>query len=84
MPKRVSQKRQPKDVNQLARQLVNITTGALDEEPTDAEVSKVMAALGRRGGKIGGKRRLVTMTPAQRSAVARKAARAKWAKRGTK
>lgn len=36
--------------------------------------------LGRRGGKIGGKRSLVTMTAEQRSARARKAVRARWAK----
>jgi hypothetical protein len=43
-------------------------------------VSRVMAAMGRRGGKIGGKRRLTTMTPEQRREVARKAAKARWAK----
>lgn len=36
--------------------------------------------LGRRGGKIGGKRSLVTMTSEQRSARARHAVRARWAK----
>ncbi len=36
---------------------------------------------GRRGGRIGGKRRLKTMTKAQRSALARKAANARWSKK---
>ena len=40
-----------------------------------------MAKLGAKGGKIGGKRRLETMTPEERSAVALKAVRARWAKR---
>jgi hypothetical protein len=44
-------------------------------------VSKVMAEMGRKGGKIGGKRRLETMTPEQRSSVASNAARARWAKK---
>ena len=66
------------DVNQLARHLVDLTTAP--PEPTKEEVSKVMAALGRRGGKIGGKRRLETMTDEARSAVALKAARARWKK----
>jgi hypothetical protein len=40
-----------------------------------------MAEMGRRGGQIGGKRRLETMTDRQRSTVARKAAKARWAKK---
>jgi hypothetical protein len=36
-------------------------------------VSAVMAVMGRKGGKIGGKRSLETMTPEQRSARAKKA-----------
>jgi hypothetical protein len=44
-------------------------------------VSKVMAMMGRRGGLIGGKRRLDTMTDEQRSQVASVAATARWKKR---
>jgi hypothetical protein len=44
-----------------------------------------MSKLGAKGGKVGGKRRLETMTQDERSAIASKAARAMWAKRkGTK
>jgi hypothetical protein len=39
-----------------------------------------MAELGRKGGKIGGKRRLKTMTSKERKAVARKAAETRWRK----
>jgi hypothetical protein len=46
-----------------------------------SEISRVMAAMGQRGGRIGGKRRLVTMTPAERQLVARKAAKTRWGKR---
>jgi hypothetical protein len=42
-----------------------------------------MAAIGRKGGQIGGKRRLKTMTHAQRQKVAKKAARARWKKSKT-
>jgi hypothetical protein len=38
-----------------------------------------MAAMGRKGGKIGGKRRMVTMTPEQRKEIAAKAAKTRWA-----
>jgi hypothetical protein len=46
--------------------------------PTDAEISRVMAALGRRGGKIGGKSRAASMTPERRREIALKAARKRW------
>jgi hypothetical protein len=39
-------------------------------------VSKVMSEMGRKGGKIGGKRSLETMTPDERTARAKKAAAA--------
>src|ERR1039457_4068277 len=39
-------------------------------------VSEVMAAMGHKGGKIGGKRSLQTMTPEERSERAKKAAAA--------
>ncbi len=40
-----------------------------------------MSALGQRGGQKGGKRRMETMTQAERSAVAFKAAQARWGKK---
>jgi hypothetical protein len=43
-------------------------------------VQQVMREMGARGGKIGGKRRLETMTPAQRKRSAANAAKARWAK----
>jgi len=50
-------------------------------ETTDRTiVQKVMREMGAKGGKIGGKRRLETMTDAQRTKSARKAAKARWAK----
>jgi len=48
--------------------------------PDSATISRVMAAMGARGGKIGGKRRLETMTDTQRSRIAKKAAKARWSK----
>ena len=96
MPKRISKankKRKPKshhrptDVNQLARHLVNLSTQEQTKElpmPTRQQISEVMAAIGRKGGKIGGKRRMVTMTPEQRSRVALKAAKARWENREPK
>ena len=42
-------------------------------------VQQVMREMGAKGGKIGGKRRLETMTDEQRTRSARKAAKARWA-----
>jgi hypothetical protein len=87
MPKRTSTStlpRRPSDVNQLAFLLVKETTKDHQPEPkplVSRSVSKVMAQMGSRGGKIGGKRRLVTMTPEQRTQIASDAARARWAKK---
>ena len=39
-----------------------------------------LAALGRKGGRIGGKRRLEKMTPQRRSEIALQAAKARWDK----
>jgi hypothetical protein len=47
-------------------------------------VSQVMRELGRKGGKIGGKRSLETMTPEERSARAKKASDAAAKKRTEK
>ena len=87
MPKRTSKSWRPKDVNQLAHHLVSLSTETKPELPerfpklSKSDISRVMAAMGRRGGKIGGKRRLVTMTAEQRKEIAVKAAKKRWEKR---
>jgi hypothetical protein len=63
-------------VNQAAFQMVARSVSEPDSQRS--EISRVMAAMGRKGGKIGGKRRLETMTPKQRSQVALKAAQTRW------
>jgi hypothetical protein len=79
MPDR-SRKR-PRDVNELAKQLVDEATG--DAEPFDPDAGKDPAAvaLGRKGGLKGGKARAAKMTPEERSASARRAAEARWSLR---
>ena len=44
-------------------------------------VSQVMAEMGRRGGRIGGKRRLETLSDRRRSQIAKNAAKARWSKK---
>lgn len=77
MPKRISNR--PSDINQAAHLMVERSTAEVEPE-TKSDISRVMAAMGRKGGKIGGKRRLQTMTPEKRSQIAFKAAQTRWAK----
>ena len=79
----VGKGKRPRDPNQLAKWLVDSSTS--DEPlspalPSASGISAYMAAMGRKGGKIGGKRRLLTMTPEARKAAATKAAQTRWKK----
>ena len=83
MPKRISNSR-PTDVNQAAYEMVRRSTATEDRPArppkiSASDISHVMATMGRKGGKIGGKRRLETMTPEERREVALKAAQTRWA-----
>lgn len=83
MPKRI-RKRRELDINQLVHRSIKMMTDAAESpKPTlvSLEVSRVMAEMGQRGGRIGGKRRAERMTEAERSNAAALAARARWAKR---
>lgn len=75
MPKRISIRLE--DPNQVAAAVVALSTA---EEPAldSALLSKVMVEMGRKGGKIGGKRSLETMPASDRKKRAIKAAKARW------
>ena len=76
MPDR-SRKR-PRDVNELALQIVHEATGGAP--PPDEGKDPAAVALGRKGGLKGGKARAAKLTPEQRSQAARKAAAVRWGK----
>jgi hypothetical protein len=88
MPKRISKDARPKDINQAAFQMVRLSTDQPDidippvgpNSSTKSEISRVMAEMGRKGGLIGGKRRLETMSENKRSRIASNAAKVRWAK----
>ena len=90
MPKRISRPKRPPglDTVQNARRVVLESLARLDAPPTapahPSLISQVMAEMGRKGGRIGGKRRLETMTDRERSRVAKRAAQARWAKHAKK
>lgn len=73
--------KRPRDPNQLAKWIVDQSTEeAQPVPPPPTGLSAYMAAMGRKGGMVGGKRRLVTMTAEARKKVAAEAARARWGK----
>lgn len=80
MPKR---SRMPKDLNQLAAAIVRAATDPSDaaEKPKKRRKDPAAVALGRKGGKKGGKARAASLTPERRSEIARKAASRRWAAR---
>ena len=79
MPDR-SRKR-PRDPNQLAKLIVDIATGEVEDTPEDDDTKNPAAvALGRKGGLKGGKARAAKMTPEERSIAAKKAAAARWSR----
>jgi len=77
MPKR-TRKTEKLDPVQNARRIV--LESVETEEVVLTLEQQVMRTMGAKGGRVGGKRRLETMTPEQRSKSAKKAAKARWAK----
>ena len=75
MPKR---SRMPRDPNQLAKAVVDFATGKREPDLPAPEKNPAAVALGRLGGIKGGKARAASMSPAERSDSARKAALARW------
>jgi hypothetical protein len=83
----VGKGKRPRDPNQLAKWLVDSSTSDASPQPSlpsAPSLSAYMAAMGRKGGQIGGKRRLLTMTPEARKAAATKAAQARWGMKAKK
>ena len=71
----------PKDVNQLAKFITDIATGETEDtvKPDDGK-NPAAVALGRLGGKVGGKARANSLTPERRKEIAAKAAAKRWNK----
>lgn len=70
--------KRPRDPNQLAKLIVDITTGDEQDVSPDAGKDPAAVALGRKGGLKGGKARAKSLTPEQRKAIAKKAAESRW------
>ena len=71
--------KRPRDPNQLAKHIVGIATGEIeDREPTPEEQGKdpAAAALGKKGGAA----RAAKMSAEERRKIARDAAKSRWGK----
>lgn len=85
MPNRSSKAKRPTDLNQLAKHVVDLATGAAGdpplEDPTPQPAKNPAAvALGRLGGQKGGKARAEKLSADRRSEISRAAAQKRWQK----
>jgi hypothetical protein len=77
MPHGPKGEKRPRDTNQLAKLMVDILTGQIeDREPTPEErgVDPAASAMGKKGGPA----RAASMTPERRAEIAKKAALTRW------
>jgi hypothetical protein len=73
------QERRPRDPNALAFNVVREAVGDEEKfEPQEREKNPHAVALGRLGGKKGGKARAAKLTSEERREIARRAALARW------
>jgi hypothetical protein len=73
--------KRPRDPNQLAKLIVDIATGEVEDSVSESK--RRVVKRGRPGGLRGGKARARNLTPEQRQDIARAAATARWRKRGS-
>ncbi len=70
--------KRPRDTNQRAKLILDIVTGAVDDDKPDDGKSAEAVARGRKGGLKGGDARAKRLTAERRSEIAKKAAKARW------
>ena len=90
MPNHSSKPKRSRNLNQLAKAIVDQASGQapvepapappLEAEPPSESIRRAAAELGRRGGLKGGKARAEKLTAEQRTAIAQRAAQARWGK----
>jgi hypothetical protein len=77
MPKRTGKKSGRRDVNQMARAVMDHIIEIAEANPGK---NPAAVALGRKGGLKGGKARMGALTADERRRLAEKAAKARWGK----
>jgi hypothetical protein len=82
-----SRKKRPRDPSQLAKLIVDIATGEVEDKPDrrpgDSAKDPAAVSLGRRGGLKGGRARAARLSPKQRTEIAKRAADKRWSKKET-
>ena len=72
--------KRPRDTNQLAKSIVDLSTGDATEDSRDDGKNPAAVALGRLGGLKGGKARAKKLSKKRLKEIAEKAAKARWGK----
>lgn len=67
-------RKRPRDPSQLAKAIVDIATGEVEDVDPDKDKDKAAQSLGRKGGRA----RAEKMTPERRVEIAKKAAAKRW------
>lgn len=67
-------KKRPRDPNQLAKSIIGIATGQIEDREPDSGKDPAAVALGRKGGKA----RAESLSAKERSEIAKRAARKRW------
>ena len=73
--------KRPKDTNQLAKFIVDLSTGEATEPDQNKGKDPAAVELGRKGGLKGGKARASKLSPERRKEIAKKAAEKRWKKK---
>lgn len=68
--------KRPRDLNQLAKLVVDIASGEAEDTLSESKRSSVRR--GRAGGLKGGKKRAETLSAEEKSRIAKRAALARW------
>lgn len=72
--------KRPRDTNQLAKFIVDLGTGQVEEKKTDNGKNPKTVERARKGGLKGGKARAEKLSATKRKEIAKKAAEKRWSK----
>lgn len=78
MPKRSSKKQGPSDLNEVAFRIMQQAIGESDGSSDASQKNPAAVALGKLGGKKGGRARAQNLSPERRAEIARHAAEVRW------
>jgi hypothetical protein len=73
--------KRPKDTNELAKRIVDIAIGDIEDIDLDADKDAAAVALGRKGGLKGGVARANKLNSKRRQEIAAQAAKNRWQSR---